>query len=144
MLRIVQKRWPLWIRFTITGGVVLAAYLLQIPLELEIPGEPFLLFFLVVIGVTLAFGASAGFVAVAMTTLLSVSFFEPFGTFFTLHYAADLGKIEVYALLASGCVFAFARIADALSTAIHETRALKRSGEKGVASFLGAGARGCQ
>ena len=116
MLREVEAilRWSLWIRVTITGAAVVATYLLQIPLEREIPGEPFLLFFLVVIGATFAFGANAGFVGVAMTTLLSFHFFEPIGSF-ALHHAADLVKVEVYAILATACVFALARYRDALN-----------------------------
>lgn len=129
MHRIVQKRWPLWSRFTITGAAILAAHLLQIPLEREIPGEPFLLFFLVVIGATLVFGASAGFFGVAMTTGLSVLFFEPSSSF-VLHHAVDLVKIEVYVVLATACVFACGRFGVALSTAMRETHALKRAEEK--------------
>ena len=95
MLRKVEaiQRWPLWIRVTATGVAVVATYLIQIPLEREIPGEPFLLFLLVVIGATLAFGATAGFVGVAMTTVLSIRFFEPNGAF-ALHHAVDLSRLR--------------------------------------------------
>ena len=58
-----------------------------------------------------------------MTTALSVLFFEPNGSF-ALHHAADLAKVEVYAVLASACVFALARYCDAL------TASLKRVEEK--------------
>jgi K+-sensing histidine kinase KdpD len=74
-----------------------------------VPGEPFLLFLLVVIASTLAFGASAGIVGVAVSTLLSIPFFEPIGSF-ALWHATDLIKIELYAVLASCCVIAFARL----------------------------------
>jgi two-component sensor histidine kinase len=121
--------WPLWIRVAITAAAVVATHLLQIPLERDIPGEPFLLFFLVVIGATLAFGARAGFVGVALTTALSILFFEPFGSF-ALHHAADLIRVEVYALLATASVFAFARLGDTLSAAKVETDALKRAEKK--------------
>ena len=97
------QRWPLWVRVTATGVAVAAAYLIQIPLEREIPGEPFLLFLLVVIGATLAFGGTTGFAGVAMTTILSIRFFEPTATF-ALHNAVDLIKIEVFAILATACV----------------------------------------
>src|SRR5262249_16668049 len=45
--------WPLWIRLAFMGVGLGAAYLVQIPLERDWPGEPFLLFLLVVIGTTL-------------------------------------------------------------------------------------------
>jgi two-component sensor histidine kinase len=129
-----SQRWSLWTRVTITAAAVVATHLVQIPLEQDIPGEPFLLFFLVVIGATLAFGARAGFVGVAMTTVLSLLFFEPFGSLALLH-AADLVKIEVYAVLATACVFASARLCDALSAARLETAALRRAEEKNSLLF---------
>ena len=112
MIRAAQ-RWPLWCRASITGTAIAAAFLFQIPLERDVPGEPFLLFLLVVIGSTLAFGARVGLLAVGLTTLLSVRFFEPMGAF-ALRHAPDLIKIEVYAILAGGCVIAFASFAGAL------------------------------
>jgi len=117
------QRWPLWVRVTATGVAVAAAYLIQIPLEREIPGEPFLLFLLVVIGATLAFGKTTGFAGVAMTTVLSIRFFEPTATF-ALHNAVDLIKIEVFAILATVCVFALAHYHYALNAS------LKRAEEK--------------
>ena len=119
MLRKVEaiQRWPLWIRVTATGVAVAAAYLIQIPLEREIPGEPFLLFLLAVIGATLAFGATAGFAGVAMTTVLSIRFFEPSAAF-ALDHAVDLVKIEVFAILATVCVFALAHYHYALHASL--------------------------
>src|SRR5262245_38250305 len=125
MLRAMLGR-SLWIRLTITGVVLAAVCLFQLPLEPELPGEPFLLFLLVVIASTLAFGASVGFVAVGVSTFLSPLFFEPVGSFAVRH-AADLVKIELYAMLASGCVVAFARLV--LMAARDKTDALKRLDE---------------
>ena len=113
------QRWPLWIRVTVTGVAVAATYLLQIPLEREIPGEPFLLFLLMVIGATFAFGATTGFVGVVMTTVLSIRFFEP-TTAFALHHAVDLVKIEVFAILATACVFALAQYRYALNASLKQ------------------------
>jgi two-component sensor histidine kinase len=110
------QRWPLWWRVAITLTAIAAACLLQLPFEREAPGEPFLLFFLVVVGSTLAFGARVGFLAVGLSTFLSVFFFEPKGTM-ALRHAPDLIKIEVYAILAGGCVIAFASFANALIAA---------------------------
>jgi hypothetical protein len=53
----------MWIRVLATAAVLAAACAIQLPLENEVPGEPFLLFLLAVIGATLAFGARVGFVA---------------------------------------------------------------------------------
>ena len=93
-----MQRWPLWIRLATTGLIIVAIHLFQVPLERHVPGEPFLPFYLVVIASTLLFGASTGFVAATMTTVLSVVFFEPFGLL-VLDDAADLIKVEVYGLL---------------------------------------------
>ena len=56
------RRWPLWSRLAITGLALAITCVFQIPLEREVPGEPFLLFVLVVAGTTLAFGTGVGFV----------------------------------------------------------------------------------
>src|SRR5262249_142115 len=124
-LRAVQN-WPLWIRLVITGAALAAAYLFQIPMERNVPGEPFLLFLLVVIGTTLAFGARLGFVSVAVSTLLSFLFFEPIGSF-ALHHASDLIGIELYAVLAGGCVLAFTKLGNALIAAADNSDALNLS-----------------
>ena len=98
MLRTVQS-YSFWLHLAITGAVLAAACLFQLPLEREVPGEPFLLFFLVVVAATLAFGTRIGFVTAGMSTVLALLFFEPVGTF-ALQNAADLVSVELYALLA--------------------------------------------
>src|SRR5262245_36139134 len=103
------QHWPWWWRLAVTAAAVFIAYLVQIPLEHQIPGEPFLLFFLIVVFVTLSFGSLAGAIAVALSTLLSLHFFEPHGSF-SLTLAVDLISVELYALLGAGCVFAFSRL----------------------------------
>src|SRR5262245_4441701 len=113
------QHWPLGWRVAVTAAAIFVAYLVQIPLEHEIPGEPFLLFFLVVVFVTLAFGSLTGAVAVALSTLLSLHFFEPRGSF-SLIRAVDLISVELYALLGAGCVFAFSRLGKKL-TELSET-----------------------
>src|SRR5262245_29695529 len=105
--------WPLRWRVAVTAAAVVIAYLVQIPLERHVPGEPFLLYSLVVIWATLAFGPQAGLVAVGLTTLLSLPFFEPYG-FFSLVHATDLIGIELHAILGAGCVFAFSRLGKTL------------------------------
>ena len=105
--------WPLWIRFALVGLALGAAYLFQIPLERDWPGEPFLLFLLVVIGTTLCFGARLGLISVVLSTFLSLYFFEPVGSP-TLRYASDLEKILLYTILALGSVVGFAYLGNAL------------------------------
>jgi two-component sensor histidine kinase len=128
MLRTTQA-WPLPIRLTTTGVALATTFLFQLPLEREVPGDPFVLFLLVVIASTLAFGARVGFVSVGLSTLLSIMFFEPFGTL-TLRHAADVIKIEVYAILAACSVIAFARLGDALNSAAHQAEELKQLEER--------------
>ena len=70
MLRTTQNWW-LPIRLAATGAAVTATCLFRLPIERHVPGEPFLLFLLIVIASTLAFGASVGFVGVGLSTLLS-------------------------------------------------------------------------
>jgi hypothetical protein len=108
------QHWPLWWRVAVAAVAVLIAYLIQIPLEHQVPGEPFLLFSLVVISATLAFGSQTGFIAVGLSTLLSFPFFEPHASFFLVH-ASDLISIELYAILGAGCVFAFSRLGKTLT-----------------------------
>jgi two-component system, sensor histidine kinase PdtaS len=111
-VRAIQS-WPLWIRLAITGLALAVTYALQIPLERDWPGEPFLLFLLVVISVTLAFGARVGLISVALSTFLSLYFFEPVGSP-ALRYASDFDKILLYTLLAFGCVVGFTYIGNTL------------------------------
>jgi two-component sensor histidine kinase len=66
-----------------------------------------------VIGVTLCFGARLGLISVALSTFLSCYFFEPVGSD-VLHYASDLEKIALYAILALGCVAGFASLGNSL------------------------------
>jgi PAS domain S-box-containing protein len=107
-----MQRWPLWFRLAVMGVALSVAYVAQIPLERDWPGEPFLLFLLVVIGTTLCFGTRIGLLSVALSTFFSIYFFEPVGSP-TLRYASDLDKILVYALLALGCVVGFSHFGNA-------------------------------
>jgi len=120
------RSWPFWLRLALVGLALLATFLFQIPLEREVPGEPFLLFFLVVVGATLAFGKGVGLLAVAISALLSIFFFEPFGSL-AIERAGDVIKIELYALLAGCCVIGFAALADALIAAYEKTQALEQA-----------------
>jgi two-component sensor histidine kinase len=130
----------LWIRLALTGVALGVAYLCQIPLERDWPGEPFLLFLLVVIGATLCFGTRLGLISVALSTLLSFYFFEPVGSPM-LHYASDLEKIALYAVLALGCVASFAYLGNSLIAKIdahHNKSVLLRELTHGVANNFAA------
>src|SRR5262249_40729280 len=102
------RTWPLLLRLAVMAAAVGTTYLLQLPLEADVPGDPFLLFLLVVLACTLAFGQSIGICAVLATSCLSTHFFEPGGTF-QIQHAGDLVRVQLYALLASGCVVIAAR-----------------------------------
>src|SRR5262249_36341048 len=119
------RRWSLPVRLSLATAALVAMYLFQIPLETEVPGEPFLPFLLVVMVATLAFGQGVGLYGAGLSALLSVSFFEP-GTL-ALHQAVDLVRVELYALLAVVSVVALARLVNALIAADETARALERS-----------------
>ena len=92
-----------------------------------------------VIATTLAFGGRVALGGVALSTFPSVSFFEPVGTL-AIHHAVDLVKVEVYAVLATGCVLGLARLGDAMIAADDKAEALERSDKEQInsASRIGA------
>jgi PAS domain-containing protein len=134
-LRAIQC-WPLWIRLALMCVALGAAYLLQIPLERDWPGEPFLLFLLIVVGTTLCFGTRLGLLSVALSTFLSLYFFEPVGSPM-VRYASDLDKILLYAVLALGCVIGFA-FAEIRTEQLEARRALAESEGRFHAAFENA------
>lgn len=123
------RSWTLWLRLVLTAASLGVMSALQLPLETEVPGDPFLLFFMVVIGSALAFGEHVGFFAVGLSTLLSPFFFEPVGSFAVVH-AFDLIKIELYAVLAGVSVLAVAHLGRAIVAAEAATRSLEQSDNK--------------
>lgn len=129
-----MRRRSLWTRLGLATAVLVLVHLFQIPLERQVPGEPFLLFFLVVMAATLACGQAVGLFGVALSTLLSLYFFEP-GTL-ALHHAADLVQVELYALLTAGSVFALDRLTKALISADATARTLAES-ERANSLLLG-------
>jgi PAS domain S-box-containing protein len=134
-LRAIQ-RWPLWIRLALMCVALGVAYLLQIPLERDWPGEPFLLFVLVVIGTTLCFGTRVGLISAALSVFLSLYFFEPVGSP-ALRYASDLNKIALYAIIALGCVVGFA-FAEFRTEQIEAQRVIAESEARFRAAFENA------
>jgi PAS domain S-box-containing protein len=126
----------LWIRLALTWGALGVAYVLQIPLERDWPGEPFLLFLLVVIVATLCFGTRLGLISVALSVLLSLYFFEPVGSP-TLRYASDLNKIVLYTIIALGCVVALA-FAEVRNEQVEARRAIAESDARFRVAFENA------
>jgi PAS domain S-box-containing protein len=112
------------------------AYLLQIPPERDWPGEPFLLFLLVVIGTTLCFGTRLGLISAALSVLLSFYFFEPVGSPM-VRYASDQEKILLYAIIAFGCVVAII-FAEVRTEQVEARRALAESEARFRAAFENA------
>jgi two-component sensor histidine kinase len=108
------RAWPLWLRAGVSAVGLGAAFAFQIPLEREVPGEPFLLFFILVSASTLAFGEPIGFLACGLSTVLSFYFFDP-GDSLAIHHAADLIKIELYAVVSGLSVAGVARLTRAIA-----------------------------
>jgi PAS domain S-box-containing protein len=134
-LRAIQC-WPLWIRLALTWAALGAAHVLQIPLERDWPGEPFLLFLLVVIATTLCFGTRLGLISAALSIFLSLYFFEPVGSP-TLRYASDLNKIVLYAIIALCCVVGLS-FAEVKNEQVEARRAIAESDARFRAAFENA------
>jgi two-component sensor histidine kinase len=118
--------WPLWLRLCVAAALLGAAHAVQIPLDREVPGEPFLLFFLIVVACTVAFGRITGFIMAGASGVLSVFFFEP-GHSLHVKDAADLVQIELYAVLAILTVIGLDRLGRALEAVYAANRVLAES-----------------
>ena len=134
-LRAIQC-WPLWIRLALIWVALGAAFVLQIPVERDWPGEPFLLFLLVVIATTLCFGTRLGLISAALSVFLSLYFFEPVGSP-TLRYVSDLNKIVLYGIIALGCVVSFT-FTEVRNEQIEARRAVAESDARFRAAFENA------
>ena len=114
---------PVWLRVAITGSALTGAYLFQIPIEVEVPGEPFLLFFVIVVACTLGFGQGVGFFAAVLSAVLCLPFFEPGNSLYVTH-AVDLIKVELYLILVGCSVPIVGAFGEALLAAGAETQIL--------------------
>src|SRR5215472_9322147 len=103
MLRLIAaaRSWHLLVRIGIATAAVAATTALQLPIEIVVPGEPFLLNFIVVIASSIFLGPAAGFLAAAETSVASFLYLEPADTF-RVHHAVDLLAIVAYAVVAAG------------------------------------------
>jgi K+-sensing histidine kinase KdpD len=105
------RSWHLVVRIGITTAAVAAVTALQLPVDVDVPGEPFLLYVIVVVLSTGVFGLTPGFVAVAESTFASIFYFNPMYSL-RLTHAVDLLAIEIYALIAVASAVVFSRLID--------------------------------
>ncbi len=68
----LARSWHLLTRIGIATIAVAAATALQLPVGPDFPGEPFLLYFVAVVASASVLGRTAGFVAVAETSMASM------------------------------------------------------------------------
>jgi PAS domain S-box-containing protein len=108
---ILARSWHLLARIGIATIVVAAMTGLQLPVEVNFPGQPFLLYFVAVVASASVLGRTAGFVAVAETSIASLLFYDP-GYSLKVTYTVDLLAIEIYAIVAALSVEAFCRLID--------------------------------
>src|SRR5215468_3766928 len=92
----LARSWHPVVRIGIATIAVAAATAVQLPVEVIFPGQPFLLYFVTVVASASVLGRTAGFVAVAETSIASLLFYE-------------CGKSEVFegdlvASLAAACL----------------------------------------
>src|SRR5260370_41511044 len=73
----LARSWHVLVRVGLATIAVTATTGLQLPVEVNFPGQPFLLYFVAVVGSASALGRTAGFVAVAETSIASLLFYEP-------------------------------------------------------------------
>jgi PAS domain S-box-containing protein len=105
------RQWHVLTRVGIATAVVAVVTAFQLPLEADVPGEPFLLYFIVAVASAAAFGRIPGFVTVAETAVTSVLYFDPMYSLRLIH-AADLVAIEIYVVVAALSVETICRLVD--------------------------------
>src|SRR5712671_1957711 len=107
----LARSWHPLVRIGIATVAVAATTGLQLPVEIVFPGQPFLLYFVAVVASASVLGRTAGFVAVAETTIASLLFYDPAYSLKVTH-TVDLLAVEIYAIVAAMSVEAFCRLAD--------------------------------
>src|SRR5258706_13540068 len=107
----LARSWHLLARVGIVTIAVAAATALQLPVGADFPGEPFLLYFVAVVASASVLGRTAGFVAVAETSMASMLYHDPVYSL-KLTHSIDLLAIEIYAVVAGLSVEAFCRLVD--------------------------------
>jgi PAS domain S-box-containing protein len=102
---ILARSWHVLVRIGLATIVVAAAAVWQLP------GEPFLLYFVAVVASASILGRTAGFVAVAQSIIASFLHYDPVHSLKVTH-TGDLLVIEIYAIGAALSVEAFCRLVD--------------------------------
>jgi PAS domain S-box-containing protein len=97
---ILTRSWHPLLRIGIATACVVAATAVQLPAEINLPGQPFLLYFVAAVAIASVLGRMAGFVAVAESTVASLLFYDPVYSLKVTH-AIDLLAIEIYAIVAA-------------------------------------------
>jgi PAS domain S-box-containing protein len=107
----LARSWHPLVRIGIATVAVAAATVLQMPVEIIFPGQPFLFYFVAVVASASVLGRTAGFVAVAETAITSLLFYDPIYSLKVTH-TVDLLAIQIYAAVAALSVEAFCRLVD--------------------------------
>jgi PAS domain S-box-containing protein len=101
----LARSWHLLVRIGIATIAVAVATIWRLP------GEMFLLYFVAVLASASVLGRTAGFVAVAESTIASLFLFEPVYSPKVTH-TVDLLALEIYVIVAAVSVEAFCRLVD--------------------------------
>ena len=107
----LARSWHVLVRVGLATIAVTATTGLQLPVEVNFPGQPFLLYFVAVVASASVLGRTAGFVAVAETSIASLLFYDPAYSLKVTH-TVDLLAIQIYAVVAALSVEAFCRVID--------------------------------
>src|SRR5260370_9122556 len=102
----LARSWHVLVRVGLATIAVTATTGLQLPVEVNFPGQPFLIYFVAVLASASVLGRTAGFVAVAETSIASLLFYDPAYSLKVTH-TVDLLAIEIYAIVAALTVEAF-------------------------------------
>src|SRR5215468_3104501 len=102
---ILARSWHILVR------IGLATIAVAVATVWRLPGEPFMLYFVAVVASASVLGRTAGFVAVAESTIASLFLFDPVYSPKVTN-TVDLLAIEIYAIAAALTVEAFCRLVD--------------------------------
>jgi K+-sensing histidine kinase KdpD len=91
----LARSWHPLVRIGIATVAVAAATVLQLPVEIIFPGQPFLFYFVAVVASASVLGRTAGFVAVAETSIASLLFYDPIYSLKVMGWTAPAPGIEV-------------------------------------------------
>src|SRR5260370_17521424 len=94
----LARSWHVLVRVVLATIAVTATTGLQLPVEVNFPGQPFLLYFVAVVASASVLGRTAGFVAAPETSIVaSLLFYDPAYSLKVPHTVALL-PIDIYAI----------------------------------------------